>query len=172
MRQCFILCCALAAIVLAGCNRDYRTFSDDTNRFSVDYPKSWNMKPVTQQGVAVTFESPREDLSDSSLPNFSVTAGDIPPALTAEEFAKAMIVAPKSYLPKFKLLEEGTIHVGRLDPYAMTFEYDLAGEILLGRQVFFVRNGYGYSVVFTLPAAKAAAYRKIIDQVVASFRIR
>ena len=172
MRNCFILGFALLLTVCTGCNRDYRTFTDDTNRFSVDYPKSWTIRPGSQNGIAVTFQSPMEGLSDGFLESFSVTAGEIPATMTAEEFGKAIIDAPKSYIPKFKLLGEGTIHAGRLDPYFITYEGDLAGEKLVWKQIFFSRNGRGYSIVFTLAASRAESYSKIIDQVVSSFRIR
>ena len=167
---CFAFMCALAFTV--SCSRDYRTFKDTEGRFSVDYPRGWELKPGAQTGVIVTFESPAEGLADDFLENFSVTAGDIPPSMTEEDFAKASVEAPKAYIPKFRLISEEKLSKGKYPAYRVVYSGDLAGEELVWEQVFFVRKGLGCTVIFTISAKKVGAYRTLIDDVVQSLRIR
>ena len=158
-------------ISLFGCNRDYRMYTDSDKRFSVKYPKSWIVKPGGQAGIAVTFESPMEGLSDNFLDNFSITAGSVPSSMTAEDFAHATMEAPKSYIPKFKIMEEKKSIISGAEAFSVVYEGDLAGEKFIWKQVFFVKKGQGYSVIFTLSADKAVQYDAEIKESIASFRI-
>ena len=168
-----LLCCVLltAPLFIVSCSRDYRTFSDNEGRFSVDYPRTWELKPGSQTGVIVTFESPSEGLSDDFLENFSVTAGGIPSSMTEEAFAKAAVEAPRAYIPKFRLIAEEKRTKGKYLSYKVVYSGDLAGEALVWEQYFFVRREIGYSIIFTISAKKVGAYRTAIDDVVQSFRI-
>jgi hypothetical protein len=171
MRVLLFSVCA-AALLLSACSRDYKNFSDDANRFSVDYPRSWQIKPGAQTGVAVTFESPMEGLSDDFLENFSVTAGGIPAAMNEKDFADAVAAAPRAYVPKFRMITEGRIEKLKYPCWRISYEGELADQKLVWEQYFFVKKGMGYSLVFTVSPQRMDACRKIFDQVVGSFRIR
>ena len=168
-----LLCAALLSLCfVVSCSRDYREFEDSSGRFTVDYPRTWDIKPGSQTGVAVTFESRMEGYDDDFPENFSVTAGDIPAGLNEESFAKAAAEAPKAYIPKFKLLSQEPFPKAKYPSFRVVYSGELAGVELMWEQYFFVRKGMGYSIIFTISAKKMDAYRPAIDHVVKSFRIR
>ncbi|MGL4368794.1 MAG: PsbP-related protein [Spirochaetota bacterium] len=174
----------ISVLFSAGCSSDSRTYTDSENRFSVDFPNTWQIIPGGQTGIAVTFESPMEGLSDSFLENFSITAGAIPPEMTAKDFAEASLAAPQSYIPGFRLIEQkpvtlagGRPHILSLvsrheaNAYLLSYEGDLAGEKLTWKQFFFVKKGMGYSIIFTLSSSCAKNYGRIVEDVSSSFHI-
>lgn len=171
-RVVLLLLIACVCVGLSACNREYKTFTDNDGRFSVEYPRTWEIKPGGQTGIAVTFESPMEGLSDDFLENFSVSAGGIPETMTSEEFARVSMEAPRSYIPKFRILEEGRVTGKHHDAYGVTYEGDLAGEKFVWRQVFFAKKGMGCSIIFTLSSKKVNLYGKTMDEVVSSFRLK
>lgn len=172
MRYALFFSGLLSLCLVVSCSRDYRGFEDSSGRFTVDYPRTWELKPGSQTGVAVTFESPMEGYADDFPENFSVTAGDIPAGMSEEAFAKAAAEAPKAYIPKFKLLSQERFSKAKYPSYRIVYSGDLAGAELMWEQYFFVRKGMGYSIIFTISAKKMGAYRPSIDHVVESFRIR
>ena len=172
MRRVLSLFSLLLVLAAAGCNRDYREYSDRENRFEVDYPVTWQIRPGEQTGIAVRFESPMEGLSDSFLETFCVTAGDIPGTMNAESFAQATVAAPRSYIPKFRLIEEKPVKLAGGDSFLLSYEGDFAGEKLTWIQYFFVKKGMGYSIVFTLSTPAAKNYAPVIEKVADSFRMK
>ena len=168
-----LICAILLPLCFAlSCSRDFRGFEDGSGRFTVDYPRTWELKPGSQTGVAVTFESPMEGYDDDFPENFSVTAGDIRADMNEESFAKAAAEIPKAYIPKFKLLSQEPFSKAKYPSYRIVYSGDLAGTELVWEQYFFARKGMGYSIIFTISAKKVDAYRPAIDHVVKSFRIR
>ena len=170
MRGLSFLFCA-AALLLSACSRDYKNFTDEAKRFSVDYPRTWQIKPGAQIGVAVTFEAPMEGLSDDFLENFSVTAGDIPASMTEKEFAEAVAAAPRAYVPKFRMIGEGKVEKLKYPCWRICYEGELAQQKLVFEQFFFVKKGMGYSLIFTVSPQKKESARKMVSQVVSSFRM-
>lgn len=164
---------ALISLLLAGCDRDFREYSDADLGFSIEYPVGWQIRRVDQEGIAIKFESPVEDVNDGFQENISVTAGEYVREVTPREFSVLSMMLTRSVMKNVVIRKEGAYAKGKMKGYFIDYTaLDFEGNERLFRQVFFVRRMMLYSIISTIEEKKAEKYFPVIDRVVDSFRLK
>lgn len=163
----------IASLLLAGCNRDFREYSDADLGFSIEYPVGWMIKRVDQEGIAIKFESPAEDANDGFQENISVSAGEYVREVSPHEFSVLSMMLTRSVMKNVVIRKEGAYAKGKMKGYFIDYTaLDFEGNERLFHQVFFVRRMMLYSIISAIEEKKAEKYFPVIDKVVDSFRLK
>jgi hypothetical protein len=144
------------------------TFTDATNKYSIDYPKEWAKAPIP---TGVAFLSPKEGSSDIFQENVNVMVQDLAdPPMTLEQFttfnkkqltdnigASAVI----SILPA-KLAGE----TAKVAFYTMNYQ----GHPLKIKQYWLIKNKKAFVLTYTAFPAQFAKYESTATRLINSFR--
>jgi len=167
------LAIAVISLLFAGCDRDFREYSDADLGFAIEYPVGWMIKRVDQEGIAIKFESPMENENDGFRENISVTAGEYVREVSPREFSELSMTLTRSIMKNVIIRKEGAYTEGKMKGYFIDYTaLDFEGNERLFHQVFFVHRTMLYSIISTIEEKKAAKYFPIISRVVDSFRLK
>lgn len=152
---------------------EFKTFTSDTMRFSIDYPASWEQKYIQDSTQAVGFYEPLSESADKFQENVQLWIEDLPMAISDTLYTQATIGQLKIVNPQLQVqtLPDISTSNTRFGRYNFEFtthdsaKYSVEGYVCL-------HNLRGYNITFTSEKKNSNSYHKIVNQIIESFKIK
>ncbi len=144
-------------------------FVDKEKRFSITFPKTWNIKENVK-GAAVMGFSPKENESDTFFENVNVVASQA--NLDGYDAQKYFQVnyGPLAELEGFKELERGEITLEGKKAIWIIFTHHTSSLDAKALQYYLVRGTRGYVITGTGLSTSFDKYKPQFEQIARSFR--
>lgn len=143
------------------------TYTDHTNKFSMQYPKEWSQKA---QNNAILFLSPKTDARDQFQENVNIMLQDLSSQpMTLEQYTD---FSKKQLVQAFgvnAILAEGAATIA--GQKAQFFVYNMAyqGHSLKIKSVWFIKGKTAYLFTYTAEPSQYAKYEQTAATVINSF---
>ncbi len=150
----------------------FGVYKDNTYRFSIKYPKKWQMTKTPQPGVAVIFVTPKESVLDVFQENVNITVEDVPPDIaTLKSFSDKVIAQMTAVFGNIKAQESKAAEFGNRRGYRVLFTTEKPDKMNI-LTTWTIKGGRAYILMYMAAGKKYETYRPYVEDMIKSFEFR
>ncbi|MDD4318837.1 MAG: hypothetical protein PHW10_00710 [Candidatus Peribacteraceae bacterium] len=150
-----------------------RLYDNDAFGFTLRFPSEWTAEELGETQGAITtvvlFLSPLEGEGDASRENINLVTEDVPPSVTAGDYAEAAIAQQRRLFDGFTLLHSRPLSFGGLPGHGIAFEAAFGGKRLIFEQAWIQRHGTMYVWTLAAPATTIDRYSLVFHDLLSTF---
>ena len=153
----------LLAMLIPG----WLTYTDPTNKFSMQYPKEWSQKA---QNNAILFLSPRADANDQFQENVNIMLQDLSAQpMTLEQYTD---FSKKQLVEAFganAIVSEGAATLAGQKTHYFVYNMTYQGHSLKIKGEWFIKGKTAYLFTYTAEPSQYAKYEETATAIINSF---
>ena len=154
-------------------NAHFTVYQDETNKFSIKYPKTWKAFPHPRDNVAVAFLRPKDTVLDTMQENFNVTIQPLPDDLFTLAAFNTRIKRQMMgvFGNNLHIIQDKTLHWGWREGHLMVFEAPLPDHLKMVNAWVF-RSTQVFILTFLGDINKYDQDRLYIDEMIRSLQLQ
>lgn len=164
----------LALVFLSSCSLlektdfYYKTYKHPSLNFTIDYPRTWDMKENAGMGSQVSFLSNNKSEAFRTNANIVVGPADVKDidALSALSIQQLRLI-----LNQYELITQIKTKLGNLDAFELRGRYSATEGHRIIRSIVAVQENNLYAFTFTVAADQEKNYTQIINHMIESFKL-
>lgn len=143
------------------------TYTDNVNKFTMNYPKEWTKKEV---GNAVAFLSPREDDKDLFQENVNIMLQDLSgQPVTLEQYTELTKKQIADNSGAGAILSQSSTTIGGQKAVEMVYNLNFQGRTLKIKQYWFIKGNKAFLFTYTAEPSQFSKYEETATSVINSF---
>ncbi len=148
-------------------------YQNSSYRFSVRYPKNWQVIESPQPGVAVVFLSPKETALDVFRENINITIQPVPDEIASIKTFSRTIVEQMTAVFKtnIKIIEDKPVVFGGRTGHRLVFEAPKPDN-LKAVVVWTIRRDQAYILTFMTTMRKYPQSSSKVEEALKSFQLK
>jgi serine/threonine-protein kinase len=155
--KCLLLC------LIPG----WLTYTDPTNKYSMQYPKEWSQKA---QNNAILFLSPKEDAQDQFQENVNIMLQDLSSQpMTLEQYTEMSRQQLVQTFGANSILSQGNTTIAGQKAQYMVYNFSYQGRHLKIKGVWFIKGKTAYLFTYTAEPSQYAKYEQTATEIINSF---
>lgn len=143
------------------------TYTDPSNKFSMQYPKEWSQK---SQNNVIYFFSPKTDPAAQFQENVNLLLQDLSSQpMTLEQYTD---MSKQQLIQAFganAVLSGGPTTIGGQKAQYMVYNFSLQGHTLKMKGVWFIKEKTAYLFTYSADPSKYATYEETATDIINSF---
>ena len=148
-------------------------YQNSSYRFSLRYPKNWQVIESPQPGVAVVFLSPKETALDVFRENINITIQPVPDEIASIKTFSRTIVEQMTAVFKtnIKIIEDKPVTFGSRTGHRLVFEAPKPDN-LKAVVVWTIRRDQAYILTFMTTMRKYPQSSSKVEEALKSFQLK
>jgi len=143
------------------------TYTDNANKFTMNYPKEWTQKAV---GNAIAFLSPRADDNDQFQENVNIMVQDLSAQpMTLEQYTDLSKKQITENGGAGAILSQGSRTIGGQKAVEMVYNLNYQGRVLKIKQYWFIKGNKAFLLTYTAEPSQFSKYEETATSVINSF---
>jgi hypothetical protein len=166
----FLLLMALGCFLYF--NAQFAVYHDDQYKFSIKYPKSWQVVIHPQAKVAVVFLRPKDTALDTIQENFNVTVHPVPENVPTLEAFNATVKEQMTGMfgKSINIVEDKPIQYGWREGHLMAIEAPTPDHLKMVN-AWLLQNNQVYFLTFWGDMRKYAGDALVVNEMISSLQL-
>ena len=177
-----LLLAFISFLILSACkdenvknskSEEYKNYTSDTMKISLDYPSDWEIIMQLDSNRSVSFIETLKDTSDNYQENIKVWIEDMPYAIGDSLYKQAALAQLNILNPDLPIESQPDLKTstGTWGHYSFEFTTQDSSKYRVDGYTS-VKDKRGYNLTFTAESKNHAAYKETLQHIVESFKLK
>ncbi len=137
--------------------------------FSIDIPKSWEIKENPSAQTAVSAENPKDNDSDTFREILSISTEENASEMTLEEACNVRMLNLSNELDQYRHAEDDVLRIDNTDTHWFIYTYNKDNNSFTDLSYILIKDKHIYNITLTSLSTDFSRYKDIFRKIAESF---